>query len=47
LRATRGHCFLALVTREKLDHLLTDAIEVCAEFDENLCGDAVTFTDET
>ena len=40
-------CFFSLVTREKLNYLLADAIEICAEFDEYLGRNAFTFADKS
>ena len=37
---------LALVSREQLDHLLAHPVEVGAELDEHLGGDALALADE-
>src|ERR1700739_4822911 len=41
-----GRGLLALVTVEQLDDLLADPVEVGAELDQDLSGDAVAFPDQ-
>ena len=36
-----------MVTRQQLDDLLTYAVEICTELDENLRGDAFAFADQS
>jgi len=45
-RAGRGR-LLALVAREQLNHLLADPVEVGAELDQHLGGDALALADQT
>src|SRR6266487_240619 len=44
--AASGSRLLALVARQQLDHLLTNPVEVGAQLDQHLGGDALTLTDQ-
>src|SRR5205823_10858137 len=44
--ATGGGSLLALVAGEQLDDLLADPVEVGAELDQHLGGDALALTDQ-
>src|SRR5690606_19594039 len=46
LASARGGRFLALVTGEQLDDLLTDPVEIRAELHQHLSGDALTLPDQ-
>ena len=44
--SARGRRLLALIAVEQLDHLLADPVQVGAQLDQHLGGDALTLTDQ-
>ncbi|GAA3298692.1 hypothetical protein GCM10020295_34910 [Streptomyces cinereospinus] len=45
-RTAGGGGLLALVTGEQLDHLLPHAVEISAQLDQDLGGDALALADQ-